>query len=553
MCKPEACCESASKAEAGSSALSSIGAKRTIMLSDGWPQELNAKFSSGGEEIIGDHRKNKHGTMSEMKIGTIPEEVKRVSAKLEQAGFEAYLVGGCVRDLMLGKEPKDWDFTTNATPEEIQNVFPDSFYENDFGTVGVKTGAENPTLAVVEITPYRKEGKYSDARRPDEVTWAKTLSEDLERRDFTVNALAFRLSDETLVDEHEGEGDLRRKILRAVGEPHKRFQEDALRMMRAVRLSAELGFAIEAETANAIFENASQLGRISKERIRDEFVRILETGEPMQALFIAQKLGLLKYILPDLERGIGVEQNQAHSFDVFEHNLRAMQHGADKEWPLIIRVAALLHDISKPETRVWSNEKKDWTFHGHDVVGARLSKKILADLRFPKDFSEKVVSLVRWHMFFSDPDKITLSAVRRVIANVGKENIWDLLNLRICDRIGTGRPKEQPFRFRKYKAMVEEALRDPISVGMLALDGNDLMKELGMKSGPRIGWLLHALLEEVLEDPKKNTAEYLRERASALAELPDTDLQKLGESGKKAREKEEEDAVSAIHEKHHVN
>ncbi|MEK7613303.1 MAG: HD domain-containing protein [Patescibacteria group bacterium] len=488
-----------------------------------------------------------------MKIGSVPNEVRVVSEKLEEAGYEAYLVGGCVRDLLLGKLPKDWDFTTNATPEQIQTVFPDSFYENDFGTVGVKTNSEDQKLAVVEVTPFRMEGKYSDARRPDEVVWAKTLRDDLERRDFTVNALAYRLKDESLVDEHSGQEDLKKKTLRAVGDARKRFQEDALRMMRAVRLSAELGFAIETETASAILENADNLSRISKERIRDELIRTVETATPMQALCIAQRLGLLKYIMPDLERGIGVEQNQAHSFDVFEHNVRAMQHGADKEWPLIIRVAALLHDISKPETRRWSDEKKDWTFYGHDVVGSKVAKKILADLRFPKDFSEKVVNLVRWHMFFSDPDQITLSAVRRMIVNVGEENIWDLLNLRICDRIGTGRPKEQPFRFRKYKSMVEEALRDPISVKMLAVDGTFLMESLGMKPGPRIGWTLHALLEDVLEDPKKNTKEFLHDRARTLADLPDDELKKLGESGKDAREREEEEAVSAIRAKHHVD
>ena len=227
-----------------------------------------------------------------MNVGNIPKEVQAVSDALETAGYEAYLVGGCVRDLLLKKSPKDWDLTTNATPEEIQAVFPESFYENDFGTVGVKTDAEDPLVAVVEVTPYRKEGKYSDARRPDEVTWAKTLSEDLERRDFTVNALAYRLKDSSLVDEHGGQKDLEKKIIRTVGNPQERFQEDALRMMRAVRLSAELGFALEAETSQAILENAASLERISKERIRDELVRIVETETPMQAIFIAQKLGL---------------------------------------------------------------------------------------------------------------------------------------------------------------------------------------------------------------------------------------------------------------------
>lgn len=490
--------------------------------------------------------------MEKMNKISTPREVADVSEALEGGGFEAYLVGGCVRDALLGKTPKDWDLTTNATPEEIQKIFPDSFYENDFGTVGVKIESEDPTLKVIEVTPYRREGEYRDARRPESVAWAKTLSEDLERRDFTVNAIAYRAKTGELVDEHNGLDDLKKKTLRAVGDPQKRFAEDALRMMRAVRLSAELGFAIETETAHAIFENADNLSRISKERIRDEFIRTLETPTPMQALFLAQKLGVLKYVVADLERGIGVEQNQAHSFDVFEHNLRTMQHGADKEWPLLIRVAGLLHDISKPETRRWSDEKKDWTFHGHEVVGARVAKKVLADLKFPKEFSEKVVKLVRWHMFFSDPDKVTLSAVRRIIRNVGEENIWDLLNLRICDRIGTGRPKEQPFRFRKYVSYVEEALRSPTSVTMLAIDGTALMQELDMKPGPRIGWMLHALLEEVLEDPSKNDAARLLSRAAELDQLPDEELKALGEAGKRALEKEEEEAIAAIRAKHFV-
>lgn len=497
--------------------------------------------------------KNNRDTIGEMNKSSIPTEVAQVTVGLEAAGFEAYLVGGCVRDVLLGRRPKDWDVTTNATPEQIQGVFPDSFYENDFGTVGVKTDSGDPELTVVEVTPYRTEGKYSDLRRPDEVTWATTLHEDLERRDFTVNALAYQLSSGQLVDEHGGQEDLKKKVLRTVGNPNDRFAEDALRMMRAVRLSAELGFALEAETAAAIHTLSPNLEHISKERIRDEFIRIIETATPMQALFVAQRLGLLKYILPDLERGIGVEQNQAHSYDVFEHNLRTMQHASDKEWSLLIRVAGLLHDISKPETRVWSPEKNDWTFHGHEVVGARLAKRILSDLRFPKEFSEKVVALVRWHMFFSDPDKITLSAVRRMIANVGEEHIWDLLNLRICDRIGTGRPKEQPFRFRKYKSMVEEALRDPISVKMLAIDGTFLMEKLAMKPGPRIGWTLHALLEEVLEDPKKNSVEYLERRVRELFILTDEELKKLGESGKDALVREEEEAVASIRAKHHVD
>lgn len=484
---------------------------------------------------------------------SVPEEVLHVANGLEEAGFEAYLVGGCVRDLLLKKAPKDWDFTTNATPEEIQKIFPDSFYENDYGTVGVKTDNEDASLAVIEVTPYRKESGYSDARRPDSVEFGVSLSEDLKRRDFTVNAIAYRIKTDEFVDEHGGQEDLKKRLIRAVGEPNTRFGEDALRMMRAVRLSAELGFAIEAETANAIFKTADLLGKISKERIRDELMRTLSTPTPMPALVLAQKLGLLKHIAPELEEGIGVDQNQAHSYDVFEHNLRALQHAADKGWDTTLRLAAMLHDVSKPETRRWSDEKKDWTFHGHEVVGGRVAKKVLERLRFPKETIEKVRTLVRWHMFFSDPDQVTLSAVRRTITNVGKENIQDLLNLRICDRIGTGRPKEQPFRLRKYMSMVDEAMRDPVSVGMLAIDGNRLMEELGEQPGPRIGWMLHALLEDVLEDPKKNTPEYLLEKARVFMKMEDSALREMGESGKEAREEAEEAELDKIRAKHHVD
>ena len=215
-----------------------------------------------------------------------------------------------------------------------------------------------------------------------------------------------------------------------------------------------------------------------------------------------KKLGILKYVIPELEEGIGCAQNQAHSFDVFEHLLRSLQHAADKEWSLDVRLAGLLHDVGKPATRQWSDEKKDWTFYGHDVVSARMAKKILTKLKFPKETIEKVTTLVRSHMFFSDPDVITLSAVRRLIARVGQENITELVNLRVCDRIGTGRPKEHPFRLRKYMSMIDEALRDPVTVGMLKIDGSKLI-ELGEKPSPRIGWILHALLEEVLDDPTK--------------------------------------------------
>jgi len=482
----------------------------------------------------------------------VPFEVSRVTVALQDAGYEAYLVGGCVRDLLLGRSPKDWDVTTNAKPEQIQALFPESFYENDFGTVGIKTGSEDSRLAIVEVTPYRTETGYSDKRRPDSVAFGDNLEEDLARRDFTINAIALDVSKGHLIDPYKGQKDIEAKVLRTVGVPAERFEEDALRLMRAVRLVAELEFALDTDTAAAIKEKGPNLAHISRERIRDEFVRILNSNQPMMALVLSQQLGILSYIAPDLTRGIGIDQNQAHSYDVFGHLMRSLQHAADKGWGPDIRLAAVFHDVSKPETRRWSDEKKDWTFHGHEVVGARVTKRALEDLKFSRETIERVSKLVRWHMFFSDPDQITLSAVRRMIRNVGEENIHDLLDLRICDRIGTGRPKEQPFRFRRYKAMVEEALRDPISVGMLKTDGSRIMEKFHVQPGPKIGYALHALLEEVLEDPKRNTEEYLDARTADLLALPEAELKALGESGKKRQEEEEEREIKEILEKHHV-
>lgn len=489
----------------------------------------------------------------------IPTEVRAVVHALQDAGFEAYLVGGCVRDMLRGKKPKDWDATTNATPEEIQALFPDSFYENAFGTVGVKTvhtssrEESDPTTAIVEVTPYRTEGKYTDARRPDSVTWAKTVYEDLARRDFTINAIAYDPATNDFIDPHSGKNDIARELIQTVGDPRERFSEDALRMLRALRLSCELGYAIDGNTLGAIADKKTLLTEISRERVRDELIRIALSDAPLSGFVLAQKLGLLPYLIPELEDGVGCSQNQAHSFDVFEHLVRSMQHAADKQWPLEVRMAALLHDIGKPATRRFDEQKKDYTFHGHEVVGARMAKKILADLRFPKEQSEIIVALIRWHMFFSDPDQITLSAVRRIVRNVGPEHIYDLLHLRMCDRIGTGRPKEQPFRLRKYMSMVDEAMRDPISVAQLHIDGAILMQETGEKPGPRIGWILHALLEEVLDDPTKNTRETLLEQAQKLKTHSDEALKKLGLAGKEKREEAEELEIQKLREKHHVS
>jgi tRNA nucleotidyltransferase (CCA-adding enzyme) len=483
----------------------------------------------------------------------IPAEVLRVTEGLQKAGFEAWVVGGCVRDLLLGRRPADWDVTTDATPEQIQGLFENTFYTNTFGTVGVvHDSATDESLKVVEVTPYRVEGEYEDARRPKSVIFSHKIDDDLKRRDFTINALAYDPSQARLLDLFGGIKDISEGLVRAVGEPQARLEEDALRILRAVRIAAQLGFAIEPKTLAALSAAAPRLEKISKERIRDEFVRIIESSRPMEALLLCRRLGMLPFVLPELEQGAGIDQNQAHKYDVLEHSLRALQHAADKNWPLEVRLAALLHDIGKPKSRRWSEEKKDWTFHGHEVVGARMAKKILETLKFSRETIEAVVKLVRWHMFFSDPEKITLSAVRRIIVNVGRERISQLIELRVCDRIGTGRPKEQPFRLRKYQAMIDEALRDPISVAMLKIDGKKIM-ELGEKPGARIGWVLHALLEEVLDDPKKNSAEYLEKRAGELLALSDKELSMLGEEGKERKTLADQEEIKDIHKKHFVD
>ena len=484
-----------------------------------------------------------------------PKEVTRITETLEKAGFEAFLVGGCVRDLILGTLPKDWDVTTNATPEQIISIFSNTFYENTFGTVGVvNEETEDETLKVIEVTPYRLESAYSDNRHPDKVIFSQKIEDDLKRRDFTINAMALSLpsvvSRGTLIDLFGGEKDLKNKIIRTVGEPSDRFKEDGLRILRAVRFHAELQFEIEANTEKAILENAHLLKNISMERIRDEFTKILMSKHPMDGLLVMKKLDLLAYIIPELEKTIGVEQNKAHAYDVWEHLLHSLQHAADQNYPLDLRLSALFHDISKPESRRWG--KDTWTFYGHEVIGTPVTRKILERLKYPKKVIDKVAIMVRWHMFFSDTEQITLSAVRRMIANVGVNNIWDLMNLRICDRIGTGRPKADPYRLRKYHAMIEEAMRDPVSVGMLKIDGKKILEMTQEKPGPKIGHVLHALLDEVLEDPKKNTAEYLENRAKELIVLPETELKTLGEKGKETKETADEEEIKKIRSKHWV-
>lgn len=482
-----------------------------------------------------------------------------VLAVLQNASFEAFLVGGCVRDLLMHRKPNDYDITTNATPEEIIELFPKTFYENTFGTVGVVTcGEENlpvcsdESIKIVDVTPYRLETTYSDNRHPDAVEWSKNVEDDLKRRDFTINAIAYNPITGEIVDPFYGQKDIEDKIIRAVGGPDIRFNEDALRLMRAIRLMSQLDFDIHSVTRESIERNAHLLDNISRERVRDEFTKLLMTDFPMRGLVIMKETGLLRYVVPELERGIGVEQNQAHTFDVWEHNLRTLQHSADKKWPLHVRLSAIFHDISKPETRRYSKEKNDYTFYGHDVVGGRVTREIMERLKFPKEMIERVSMFVRWHMFFSDTEQITISAVRRLITNVGKDNIWDLIDLRICDRVGTGRPKEEPYRLRMYESMVEQALQDPISLKMLKTNGKRIMDVTHETAGPKIGYVLHALFDEVLEDPSRNTEEYLDNHAVELMKLSVDELKALGQAGKVEMEEKNKEKIQQIRKQFHV-
>jgi len=568
----------------------------------------------------------------------IPEEVKNILNKLQEAGFEAYAVGGCARDLLLNKKPKDWDVATNALPEQVQAIFPDSFYENKFGTVSVKVISDNgltpPTpllewgrnpknppyakggdggFKFVEVTTYRVDAKYTDKRHPDAVRFTPNLEDDLARRDFTINAMALGMTTDyglrttaikpsspyegeswdgvnflavdgsqwTVVDPFSGQKDLKNGIIRAVGDAEKRFNEDALRMLRAVRFSVELsfveqvsqkneksklnpsqppftereekktGFIIEEKTKAAIKKNASWLQAIAKERIRDEFVKIIMSERPDEGILLLHDLGLLQYIIPEFTKGFGVAQNKHHIYSIFEHGIFSLKfaahpvksaqadHGARKN-NLVVRLSTLLHDVAKPRAK--RGEGEDATFYNHDIMGARLAARILERLRFDNDTIDRVFNLIRHHMFVYDIGAVTEAGVRRLLARVGQENMQDLIDLRVADRLGSGVPKAQPYRLRHFQYMLARVQHDAISVKMLKINGNDLMAALKIKPGPKIGAILDVLLAEAIEDASKNEKDLLLERAKQLNEVDLTQLRQMART-RIEEEKEEEDKI----------
>ncbi len=450
-----------------------------------------------------------------MKI-KLPELVKKVVKTLEKSGFEGYVVGGAVRDLLSGKKVKDWDFTTNAKPEEIQKLFKDSFYDNSFGTVGVAEkhlGGKGD--GVVEITTFRTESSYSDKRRPDKVEWGKSLDEDMTRRDFTINAMALRVKGENeveLIDPFKGQKDLEKRLVRAVGDPDQRFKEDALRMMRAIRIAAQLGFTIEAKTLKAIIKDVKLLEKIAKERVRDEFLKIIASDYSKDGVTLLFTSGLLKYIVPELIETRGVEQAGHHTKDVWNHCLDSMANCPSPD--PIIRMATLLHDVGKPRSKRNRGKGKEITFYNHEVIGARMVKDIARRFKMSKKDLDLLWLLVRWHMFAYDP-KMTDKAIRRFIKRVGLENINKMMMLRIGDRIGGG-SKATSWRLRELQQRIGEVLYTPMQIKDLKVSGHDVIRLKKIKGGPKVGKILEKLFDEVMDDSKKNDRKYLLKRIKEI-------------------------------------
>ncbi len=492
----------------------------------------------------------------------IPVYVLEALQKLKKSGFEAFIVGGCVRDFLMEKTPKDWDVTTNAKPEEMLKIFENGKYENSFGTVIVPIRNEaDELLDVLEITTYRSEQGYSNHRHPDEVIFETEIDKDLERRDFTVNALALTPEEEKpledanhrylnidgasylLIDLFGGEKDIKKKVIRAVGEPMFRFKEDALRMMRAVRFISQLDFELEPKTERAITKLAGSIKFVSKERIRDELVKILSSDKPSEGIRLLHTTKLLQYIIPELEEGVGVAQSRHHIYQVYEHNVLTLKNCPSTKWQ--VRLAALLHDVAKPKTRKIINEIA--TFYNHEHVGAKMTRRIMERLKFSNDDTETVVNLVKNHMFYYQVDEVTAASVRRLIVKVGRKNLQDLIHLRMADRVGSGTPKALPYKLQHLQYMMERVQNDPISAKMLKISGDDLRTDLHMEPSPKMGAVIDVLLSEVLEDPEKNIKEYLLERAKLLQNF---NLEELRAQAKELIEEKREEEDKSLKKKY---
>ena len=438
----------------------------------------------------------------------LPNHVRNFLKKFTEKGYEIYLVGGTVRGLLMTHEVEDWDFTTSAKPDEIQKLFPHSFYNNQFGTVGIPIDIEGKQL-VFEVTTFRKESGYSNVRHPDKVVWVDNVEDDLARRDFTINAIAY--DGKTIVDPYHGQEDIKNKIIRAVGDPDTRFAEDALRLMRAVRQATQLGFIIEEKTLASIQKNSELITKISGERIREEFFKILSSPHAADGILLLRSTKLLKYLLPEVDVCFGIDQKSPerhHIYDVGTHLVESLRHCQSTD--VITRFATLIHDIGKAKTVRKDDKTGIISFYNHEVVGTKQTTEIASRFKLSNKEKKKLETLVRHHQFTVN-EKQTDKAIRRFIRDVGLENIDDMLALRTGDRLGSG-AKETSWRTELFKKRIEEVQIIPFSVNDLKIDGHDVMKELGIKPGPEIGKILNTIFSEVEEGKLKNEQEVLMKR-----------------------------------------
>ncbi len=437
----------------------------------------------------------------------IPKYVLKITDKLENTDFEAWVVGGSVRDILIGRPVYDYDIATDARPEEVMNLFRRT----------IPTGIRHGTVTVlseghgIELTTFRTDGDYSDSRRPDSVSFSNSIHEDLSRRDFTINGIAYNPKRNELLDPFDGRRDIDAGIIRTIGDPLARFREDGLRPYRACRFAAQLDFTIEPRTFDAISKCLDTASNVSAERIRDEFVKILQSPSPSTGIELLRKSGLLKQFLPEILTGFGINQNVYHRYDIYYHNLYACDAANPDDYR--IRLAALFHDIGKYYAKREVEKKavgKKSVFYNHEIIGAGITKRIMRRLKFSNNDIKVVTHLIRNHMFHYTY-QWTDGAVRRFIRKVGLENINALFELRKADRIGNGLKKGESKSVENLKRRIEKVLEEEnaITVKDLAVNGYDIMKEFGLEPGPIVGKLLHHLLETILDDPTKNESETL--------------------------------------------
>ncbi|MCL2210642.1 MAG: CCA tRNA nucleotidyltransferase [Treponema sp.] len=442
--------------------------------------------------------------------------LKEIAAIFNNAGKEIYLVGGAVRDMLMGKKIHDWDLATDASPEEVTAVM-----RSNKGKV-IPTGIKHGTVTVLyknkscEVTTFRTESDYSDGRRPDKVSYAATIEEDLSRRDFTMNAIALSLPSCKVVDPFNGAKDIKSELIRCVGEAAQRFNEDGLRPLRAVRFASQLGFIIEQETLDAIPGALSVCEKVSWERVRDEIDKILASSLPSQGFNLMRETGLLKLFIPELERCFGVEQKGFHEFDVFGHSLLACDYAAANNFSRELRLAALFHDIGKPDVRALDKTSGVYTFYRHEEVSADMNRTIMERLKYPNAVIDKVCHLVKEHMFLYT-DEWSNAAVRRFIARIGEDNLDDIYRLRRADIYGFSGRNPDYRSIEKLVDRVNKILKEgsAFTIKNLAIGGNDLMAA-GIPGGKILGVILKELLETVLDDPAQNTPEKLLEIAGRI-------------------------------------